>query len=124
MTRTCGRFLQAALGVAEQREQLVADDLDDLLTRRQALEHRLIHRAVTHAIDERGYDLEVDVGLEQGRTDLAERGFDGLFSETCLAAERLEDVLEAGAERVEHERVVCRVERPCRVPRTSDKPLS
>ena len=64
-------LLQSAFGVAEEREQLVADDLDDLLAGRQALQDRLVHRAVADAIDERLDDLEVDVRLEQRQTDLA-----------------------------------------------------
>ena len=66
-------FLQAAFGVAKQRQQLVADDLDDLLARRQALEDRLVHRLVADAVDERLDDLEVDVGFEQRQPDLAQR---------------------------------------------------
>ena len=88
MTR--GRALrldQPALGVAEQRQQLVADDLDDLLARRQALEDRLVHRAIAHAIDEGLDDLEVDVGLEQRQPDFPEGGLDGRFGEAGLARE-------------------------------------
>ena len=68
--------LQAALGVAEQRDHLVADDLDDLLRRREAAEHVLPHRPVANAVDERLDDLEVDVRLEQREADLAQRGLD------------------------------------------------
>ena len=81
------RFLQPALGVAEQREQLVANDLDDLLARRQALQDRLIHRAIAHAIDERLDDLEVDVGFEQRQPDFAEGVLDGRLRETCFSPE-------------------------------------
>jgi len=47
-------------------------------------------------------DFEVDVGLEQRQTDLAQRGFDMLGREPDLAAQRLEDILDARAERLEH----------------------
>ena len=50
---------EPALGVAEQRQQLVADDLDDLLDRRQALQDRLVGRLVANAIDERLDDLKL-----------------------------------------------------------------
>ena len=97
------RRLQPALGVAEQRQHLVADDLDDLLRRRQAPQHVLPHRPVAHAVDERLDDLEVDVGFEQRQPDLAQRGLDVLGRQPRLAAERLEDVLETCAEGVEHD---------------------
>ena len=95
-------MLQPAFGVAEERQQLVADDLDDLLPRRQAPEDRLVHRPVADAVDERLDDLEVDVGLEQRQPDLAQRRLDVLGRQPDLAAQRLEDVLDAGAERLEH----------------------
>ena len=75
---------QAALRVAEQRQHLVADDADDLLRRRQALQDLLIDRLVADAIDERLDDLEVDVRLEQRHADLAQRGLDGLLGEADL----------------------------------------
>ena len=69
---------------------------------RQALQDRLVHRLVADAIDERLDDLEVDVGFEQRQPDLAQRGLDVLGREPDLAAQRLEDVLDARAERLEH----------------------
>ena len=81
------RFLQPALGIAEQREQLIANDLDDLLARGQALQDRLIHRAIAHAIDERLDDLEVDVGFEQRQPDFPEDVLDGRLRETCFSLE-------------------------------------
>ena len=71
-------FLQSAFGVAEQRQQLVAHDLDDLLDRRQALQDGLLGRLVANAIDERLDDLEVDVGFEQRQPDFAQRRLDVL----------------------------------------------
>ena len=93
---------QAAFGVAEERQHLVADDLDDLLPGRQALQDRLVHGLVADAIDERLDDLEVDVGFEQRQPDLAQRGFDMLGREPDFAAQRLENILDARAERLEH----------------------
>ena len=90
--------------VAEQREHLVADDAHDLLRRRQAAQDLLVHRPIAHAIDEGLDDLEVDVGLEQRQPDFAQRRLDVRLGETCLAADRPEDVLQASAERVEHHR--------------------
>ncbi len=105
MTRGRARaLLQPALGVAEERDQLVADDLDDLLARREALQDRLIHRAIADAIDEGLDDLEVDVGLEQRHPDFAEGGLHRRLGQAGFALEGLKDVLEAIAEGVEHGR--------------------
>ena len=63
---------------------------------------RLVHRLIADAVDERLDDLEVDVRLEQRQPDLAQRRFDVFGRQPDLAPERLEDVLDAGAERIEH----------------------
>ena len=71
---TCGRFapgVKPPCGITEQMQQLVADDLDDLLARRQARLHRLVVGAVADPIDEGLDDLQVDVGFEQRRADVA-----------------------------------------------------
>ena len=57
--------------VAEQRNELVPNDLDDLLGRRQALQHRLIGSAIPHAVDKSLDDLEVDVGFEERQADFS-----------------------------------------------------
>ena len=101
--RALRRLLQSALCIAEQRDHFVADDPHDMLRRREAAENVLPHRPVTDAIDERLDDLEVDVGLEERETNLAKRGLDGFGRQLRLAPERFEDVLEACAERVEHD---------------------
>ena len=93
---------QAAFGIAEERDHLVADDLDDLLRRRQAAEHILPHGPIAHAVDERLDDLEIDVRFEQRQPDLAQRHLDVLRREPRLAPKGLENVLEAIAERLEH----------------------
>ena len=98
------RRRQPARRVAEQRQHLVADDADDLLRRRQALEDLLVDRAIAHAVDERLDDLEVDVRFEQRHPDLAERGLDGRFRQPGFAAKGAENALEAVAERFEHGR--------------------
>ena len=87
------RRLQSAFGIAEERDHFVADDLDDLLRRRQAPEHILPQRAIAHAVDERLDDLEIDVGFEQREANLAERRLHVLGSQPCLAPKGLENVL-------------------------------
>src|SRR5882724_2013843 len=77
-----------ALGVAEEAHHFVANDLDDLLRRRQAVKNVLPHRAVAYSVDERLDDLEIDVGLEQRQTDLAQRGLNIFRRQPRFAAER------------------------------------
>src|SRR5262249_40912686 len=79
-----------------------ANDLDDLLAWRQALQHRLVHRLVANSIDECLDDFEVDVRFEQGEPDFAQRGFYMVRRQPNLAAQRFEDILNARAERLEH----------------------
>ena len=60
-------------------------------------------RLDAHALDERLDDAEVDVRFEQRQPDLAQRRVDRRFGQPGFAAEGLEDVLQAGAERLEHD---------------------
>ena len=52
--------------------------------------------------DEAADDREVDVGLEQGHADLAQDLVDVVLAQASLAAEALEDAVEAVGEGVEH----------------------
>ena len=107
MTRgRCGDCGSPPCGVAEQRQHFVADDADDLLVRRQALEDLLIDGAIADAIDERLDDLEVDVRLEQRHADLAEGGLDGRLRKPGFAAKRAKNLLQTVAERVKHPKSV------------------
>ena len=99
-----GRSAEDELRVARAHElgELLVDDLDDLLTGLEPLEHVLAGGPLAHGGDELLDDLEVDVGLEQGEADLARRARDGLLVEAGLAPEVAESVLEPVRERVEH----------------------
>ena len=61
------------LGVfaAHEARELFIYDLDDLLSRRQALEPFAANGAVRHGLDEILNDHEVDVRFQQGELDLA-----------------------------------------------------
>ena len=58
---------------AEDVDQLVVDDLDDLLAGLDPVEHVGADRLLADVGHEVLDDLEVDVGLEQGEADLAQR---------------------------------------------------
>ena len=90
-------FLQSTCNFAKEREQFVANDLDDLLDRGQALEDGLIGRLVAYPVDESLDDLEVDVGFEQREPNLAQRRFDVLLGQAHLAPQGREGALDTGA---------------------------
>src|SRR5216684_3158689 len=94
--------LEASFGVAKEGHHLIADNPDDLLRRGEAADHVLPHRAIAHAVDERPDDLEVDVGFEQRESNLAQRSLDVLRRQPRFSPERLERILEACGERLEH----------------------
>src|SRR4029079_4219013 len=102
-TRNSRRDRQSTLGVAKEREHFVPNDPHDVLRRRQTPEDLFADRFGAHAVDKRLDDPEIDVGLEQGETDLAERRVDGGLAQTRLASKRLEDVLQAVAQGLEHD---------------------
>jgi hypothetical protein len=93
---------EAGGSCAHQLGQLLVDDLDDLLSRREALQHLLAERPLSDAGDEVAHDLEVDVGLEQREPDLAHRTRDRFLVEPALLAEVAERSGELLGEGVEH----------------------
>ena len=70
------------------------DDLDDLLPCVEPLEHVVVEGARAYALDEPLHDLEVDVRLEQGETDLAHRLRDRLLVEPLRAPDVAEHRLQ------------------------------
>lgn len=74
---TCGgRFAEREIGcaLAEERDELVVDDIDDLLAGHDPLEHVLPDALGLHARDEVARDLEMHVGREQSGAHLSEGG--------------------------------------------------
>jgi hypothetical protein len=59
--------LQPAFGVTEERDHLVAHDLDDLLRRRKAPKDVLPERPIPYAVDERLDDLELTSASSKAR---------------------------------------------------------
>ena len=83
---------------AQQLDQLVEDDLHDLLGRRERRQHVLADRALPDPLHEGAHDLEVDVGLQEGQADFAQRLLDVVLGEPAAAAQAVEDTLKSGAE--------------------------
>ena len=87
---------------AEDRDELLVDDLDDLLGRVQRLGDLRAAGPLLDRVDEVPDHRQRDVGLEQRDPDLARGGVDVGLGEPALAAEVLEGLGEAVGERGEH----------------------
>ena len=91
-----GRLVgEAQLGfvAAEDLDQLVADDFDDLLGGRERHEHLFAHGLLLDIFDELFDNAEVDVGLEQGDADFAQGRVHVFGGEFAFAAQVFEDAL-------------------------------
>ena len=97
-----GSHGQAMPAAAQELDQLVVDDLDHLLGRRQGFQDVLADRLAPDGVDEGPHDLEVDVGLQEGHADLAQRLLDVVLGEAAPASQPVEDALQSGAQGVEH----------------------
>ena len=86
---------------AEDRDELLVDDLDDLLGGVQRLADLLAARPLLDRVDELADHRQRDVGLEQGDPDLARGRVDVGLGEAALAAEVLEGLGEPVGERGE-----------------------
>src|SRR3954449_7339383 len=87
---------------AEDLDELLVDDLDDLLRRVQRLGDIRPAGALLDRVDEHPYDGQGDVGLEQRDADLARRRVDVGVGQPTLAPEAGEDLVQAVGERLEH----------------------
>ena len=79
---------------AQQRDQLVANDLDHLLGGRERGQHFGADGLLADVLNEVADDLEVHVGFEQCHADFAQSFGDIFFSERALAAKVFEDALQ------------------------------
>ncbi len=81
-------------GVAAQDlDQFIAENLDDLLGGRKRGRHLLADRLFLDVIDQLLDDFEVDVGFEQRQANCAQRLLNVFFIEGGLAAQGLERAL-------------------------------
>ena len=82
--------------------QRVADDLDDLLTRRDRAQDILADREFGDLIDEAAHDGKRDVGFEQGDSHFAHRRAHVGLGQRAAAAELPENIAKPIAQTVEH----------------------
>ena len=87
--------------LAEEGDELVVNDLDDLLGGRRAVATGS-EGAGADVLDQIGDDGEADIGLDEGDANLAEGVGDVLVGDGALAAEGLEGTLELVAKSLKH----------------------
>src|SRR5437660_5943389 len=88
---------------AEQDRQFIVENLNDLLARRNASEHRFAKRFFFDSGNEFFGDVKIDIGFEQRETDLAQRRIDVLLADFSVTAETLKDLLQLVAQLRKHE---------------------
>ena len=93
--------LQPALLAAEDRDELLVDDLHDLLRGVQRLADLVAERALAHLGGELLDDGQRHVGVEQSAPDLADRAVDVRGRELTLGAEVAEGLGEPVGEGAE-----------------------
>src|SRR3954449_7340946 len=96
------RERDAHRGAAHQRRELLVDDLDDLLARVELADDLGAEAALLHRRRELLDDLEVDVGLEQRKADLAHGLVDVVLGQRPVGADVGERLLELLGKGVEH----------------------
>ncbi len=99
--RLRGEF-EAGSVAAEEFDQLVADDLDDLLGGRERGKHLGANGFGADVLDEFVDDVEIDVGIEHGDADLFEGLIHVFFRESALAPEGLEGSLQLFCKVLKH----------------------
>jgi hypothetical protein len=87
---------------AEQFNQFVMDDFDDLFAGFDALDDLQADGLFLHPIDKVAGHLEIDVGIEEGEADLAQRLGNVGFRDPAESAQVAEDLLKFLAEGIEH----------------------
>ena len=93
--------VQRMVDRAHQVDELVVDDADDLLARLERLQHLFADRLFGNPRDELLGDFIVDVGLEQGLTDLAQTVADIRIGQTA-AVDKRQRAANAVCNRVKH----------------------
>src|SRR5581483_3671956 len=87
---------------AHRPRQFIGNEPDEMLLGSERAEDFLSERLLLDVIDKVADDADIDVGLEQGETDLPEGFLDIAFGDAPVPAKFLEDPFESVAKRVEH----------------------
>ena len=100
--RRNGAELEPFAPLAEHDGELVVDDLDELLARRNGAQLRDADRLLLDALEELARQLEVDVGLEQDAANLPQAFLDVGFGQDAATAQARKGRFEFLGQLVEH----------------------
>jgi len=124
--RLRGEF-EARRILAQQRDQLVAHDLDHLFGGRKRRKHLGANGFHADLFNQIPSHVEVDVGLEQGHADFAQSLGDVFFAERTLAAKGFKGTLEFVCKVFKHRSILSvsrgRGRRDSRLPRSQRRDL-
>ncbi len=115
--------LEARRVAAEQLDQLVPNDLDDLFGGRKGSKHLGANGLHADVLDEVLDDVEVHVGFEQCNADLAQSFGDVFFGQRALASKGLEGALQLVCKGLEHRFLRVPSTFQCTVTAASGSPL-
>ena len=85
--------VEARRVLAQNRDQFIAHDLDDLLGRRERRHHLAAHRLLANVLDHLLHHGEVHVRFQQRHPDLAQCVVDVLFGNRAFATQVLKGTL-------------------------------
>jgi hypothetical protein len=97
-----GRKHERRLRFAEEPDQFVVDDLDQLLSGPDVLDLRDSHRPALHPLQKLAGELEAHVGLEQDAANLPQTFLDGLVGQDAASDQPAERVVESFGQLLEH----------------------
>ena len=100
--RRLRRQVQDLVGRTHELDQLVVDDLDQHLARRQAARHLLAHRLVAYPVHKGSHHRQGHIGLEQGHAHLAQGVLNVVLGQATPATEIVEGASEALLQIFEH----------------------
>ncbi len=100
--RLASTKVQIDMAAAQQFHQLLVDNFNHLLTGGQAFQHLTPHCFLGHSGDKIFNHLEVDIGLQQGQSHLAQGFLNIFFVQATMAAQFLEYFLQTIGKIVKH----------------------
>ncbi len=94
--------LQPGIGIAEQCDELIVNDLHNQLAGLHASQHFLTQRLLLHAGDEPLGDLEIDIRIQQCQPYLTQGFGYIIFGNLSQPAQVLKGLLEFAAQGIKH----------------------
>ncbi len=97
-----GTQIQPVIVLAHELDQLIIDNLDKHLPRRQAFHHFLPQRRFAHLVDEVFHHRQRHIGFQQGQTHFTQGVTNIVFAQTPLATQVFKSLGEFLGQIVKH----------------------